>query len=176
MLFKKFTPPRPYCVVFPSWVTVIILKYGSQKQRVTVVKGSDMQNMLEKPKMCKTWRSFLKNSEQFNCSGHTRNSWITCETHHKNSLHLLFPQQSQWMFHGICSIKTCKIIIVFVLLALAHCVFLYLWHWWRWHFYDLLMHITNRFQRFQILFLSTVGNILPQSEINQHSPYKIHKI
>ncbi len=57
-----------------------VWKDGSQNHTVTAGKGSNMQNMLENWRFCRTWRIFLKNSAQFNCSEQTRYSWTTITT------------------------------------------------------------------------------------------------
>jgi len=48
---------------------------------VTAGKGSNMQKIVENWRLFGTWRFFLKNIGQFNCSGQTRDSrtttWIT---------------------------------------------------------------------------------------------------
>ncbi len=37
--------------------------------------------ILENQRICGTWRIFLKNSRQFNCSGQTRDSWTIIKKH-----------------------------------------------------------------------------------------------
>ena len=58
------------CVWIPVW------KDGSQNHTITASKESNMQKMLEKQRMCRSWRIFLKTIGQFNCSGQ-RDSWTT---------------------------------------------------------------------------------------------------
>jgi len=70
------------CVWVPKLSSV--WKDGSQNHSVTAGKGSNMQKMLENWRICRTWRIFLKNRAQFNCSGQTRDSWTTI-TKQKNS-------------------------------------------------------------------------------------------
>ncbi len=47
-------------------------------------KGFKYTKMLENQSICVSWRIFLKNSRQFNCSGQTRDSWTTI-TKQKNT-------------------------------------------------------------------------------------------
>ncbi len=54
-----------------------VWKDGSQNHTVTAGKGSNIQKMLENWRICRTWRIFLKNRAQFNCSEQTRDSWTT---------------------------------------------------------------------------------------------------
>ncbi len=54
---------------------------------VIVGKGSNTQKILKKQIFYGTWRIFLKNSKQFNCSGQTRDLWTTItkkQTNKKN--------------------------------------------------------------------------------------------
>ncbi len=79
--FIKITPFKSLlseCIVWPSWASVnvstfcnscvwvpqlpVVWKDRSQNHTVTVGKGSNMQKMLEKQRMCRSWRIFLKNS------------------------------------------------------------------------------------------------------------------
>ncbi len=48
-------------------------------------KGFKLTKMLENQSISGTWRIFLKNSRQFNCSGQTRDSWTTITKKIKNS-------------------------------------------------------------------------------------------
>ncbi len=91
---KVFTPPPSvehqwiFWIFFNScvWVPQLysVWKDGSQNHTVTAGKGSNIQKMLENWRMCRSWRIFLKNSAQFNCSEQTRDSWTTI-TKYKNS-------------------------------------------------------------------------------------------
>jgi len=49
--------------------SIVPVKNGSQNHTVTAGKGSNMQNMQENQRICRTWRIFLKNVGQFNVSG-----------------------------------------------------------------------------------------------------------
>lgn len=59
------------------YICAKVWKEGSQHHTATVGKGSYMQKMLEKQRMYRKWRIFLKISKQFNLSGQTRDSWTT---------------------------------------------------------------------------------------------------
>ncbi len=49
----------------------------TQYHTVIVENCSNTQKMLRKHRICGTWRIFLKNRRQFNCSGQTRDSWTS---------------------------------------------------------------------------------------------------
>ncbi len=61
----------------------VIVKYDSlscpqcEKMDLKIIQSFKYTKMLQNQRICGTWRIFLKNSGQFNCSGQTRDSWTT---------------------------------------------------------------------------------------------------
>ncbi len=96
--FKKFSPPLALnaCsfLLEHQWAfePSVIVAYESLSVKRWISKsfshcwkGFKYTKMLENQRICGTWRIFLKNSRQFNCSGQTRDSWTTITKQKKHS-------------------------------------------------------------------------------------------
>ncbi len=66
-------------------------------------KGFKYTKMLENQRICGSWRIFLKNSRQFNCSAQTRDSWTTI-TKQKTQLWIIQVTTQCW-FKGVQTFK-----------------------------------------------------------------------
>ncbi len=73
--FKKFSPPRLLMHRVSFWSISECLNLFNSCVWVP-------QKMLENWRICRTWRIFLMNRAQFNCSEQTRDSWTTSQNKH----------------------------------------------------------------------------------------------
>ncbi len=93
-------------------LSVVVSVKRSQNHTVTAGKGSNMQKMLGSLRIWGTWRMFLKNSKQFNCSGQTRDSWT------------IFTKKKQsWIIH----IYIYKYIYIYIYIYIYTSVYIYIY-------------------------------------------------
>ncbi len=78
-LYPRLRVPAPPCCVHRNNESLSCPQCEKMDLKIiqSLLERVQIHKMLDIQRICGTWRMFVKNSRQFNCSGQTRDLWIT---------------------------------------------------------------------------------------------------